>query len=232
MKRSGISPLSLERGLSLFDAAVARPEAALAPVSLDLERMRRELADGAVPSLLRGLIRGSVRRAKAAASDASALRQRLAKLPEASHGKLVSGLVREAVAAALGIASAEAVPADQPLKDLGLDSLMALEVRSQVSALAEKKLPATLLFDYPTADAIASLILQTLEAKRAPVWSDAEVRAKLSKVSIAALAQLGLLESLMAQPDEQIVTAQPAQLDELEQLDHASALAVLDGLLE
>ena len=95
----------------------------------------------------------------------SALRKRLSKLPESERlGALVT-LVQEVVAAVLGLAGPAAVPAKQPLKELGLDSLMALEVRNQLSALAETTLPATLVFDYPTPEAIAKLLLEQAFAR-------------------------------------------------------------------
>ncbi|HEY6880619.1 MAG TPA: acyltransferase domain-containing protein, partial [Polyangiales bacterium] len=90
----------------------------------------------------------------------SALRKRLAPLPESQRlGALVT-LVQETVAAVLGMASAAAVPLKRPLKELGLDSLTGVEVRSRLCARTETTLPATLVFDYPTPEAIAQLLLR------------------------------------------------------------------------
>ena len=91
---------------------------------------------------------------------ASALRRRLTVLPEKERLGALVALVQEVVAAVLGLAGAAAVPANQPLKELGLDSLMAVEVRNQLSARAETTLPPTLVFDYPTPEAIAELLLR------------------------------------------------------------------------
>ena len=81
-------------------------------------------------------------------------------MPETERLGALVALVQEVVAAVLGLAGAAAVPANQPLKELGLDSLMAVEVRNQLSARAETTLPATLVFDYPTPEAIAKLLLR------------------------------------------------------------------------
>jgi acyl carrier protein len=136
------------------------------------------------------------------------------------------------VAAVLGLADAAAVPPDQPLGELGLDSLMALEVRNQLSARAETTLPATLLFDYPTASSIARVLLQRLDFVAAPLWTDSEIRAKLRSVSIAALRRAALLDALMDQPDDRPPDAPEEMQDAIDQMDHRSVLQALDDLLK
>ncbi|HEY6881280.1 MAG TPA: SDR family NAD(P)-dependent oxidoreductase, partial [Polyangiales bacterium] len=173
IRRSGLLPLSIEHGMSLLDTAWQHPGAQLVPARLELGRMGKQLGSESVPPLLRALIKPSLRRVEAARVSASALRDRLAPLSEGERLKLLLGMVQEVVATVLGLASPAAVPPNQPLKDLGLDSLMAVEVRNQLSARAETKLPATLVFDYPTPEAIAKLLLSQafarLSASRAPL---------------------------------------------------------------
>ena len=89
-----------------------------------------------------------------------ALRRRLPSLAEKDRLEAVVAMVQEVVAAVLGLAGAAAVPSSQPLKELGLDSLMAVEIRNQLSARAETTLPATLVFDYPTPQEIATFLLR------------------------------------------------------------------------
>ena len=159
MRRQGLMPMSIEHGLELFDEAMARPHATVVPVQLDLQRLQQHLREAPqVPSLLRALVRPALRRAGGAAASASALKHWLSTLPQDEREGALLTWVSEEVAAVLGLAGPAAVPGDRPLKELGLDSLMAVELRNQLSARAQTPLPATLAFDYPTPKAIAELL--------------------------------------------------------------------------
>ncbi|WP_346659021.1 SDR family NAD(P)-dependent oxidoreductase [Bradyrhizobium sp. 76] len=217
MRRQGVQALSLQLGLSLLDAAQSQPEAMLVPIHLDVGAMQRQFGDD-VPALYRGLVRSGLRRASAAASgDTNSLRSRLASMAsDAERLAVLVELAQEEIAAALASPGGASVPADQPLKDLGLDSLMAVELRNRLSGRISAKLPATFAFDYPTARAMARLLLEKLEldnVKVAPsIWADEQIRRKLRGVSIEALRKSGLLERLMMQPND---TSRRASDDEL-----------------
>ena len=167
MRRQGVLPLSLELGLELLDAALSRPEAVLIPLRLDVGVMQRQLGGEEVPALYRGLLRSGLKRASAASGDTNALRARLAALAsDAERLKALVELAQEDIAAVLALPGASSVPADVPLKELGLDSLMAVELRNRLSARVGTKLPTTLAFDYPTPRAMAQLLLEKLELGR------------------------------------------------------------------
>ncbi|MFI9815519.1 type I polyketide synthase [Saccharothrix variisporea] len=151
MARTGLRELSTEDGLALFDAAVKAGDALLVPVPLDLT------ATGDVPPLLRGLVRAPRR-----AAGGNSLGQRLAEVPAERRAEVVLDVVLTRVAAVLGYARAEQLPAGRAFKDLGFDSLTALDLRNQLSAATGLRLPATLVFDYPTPDALAAHLLNQL----------------------------------------------------------------------
>ena len=106
--------------------------------------------------------------------------------------------IREDVAAMLGLAGASSIAPDRPLKELGLDSLMAVELRNRLSTLVGAPLPSTLAFDYPTPKAIAELLLAKLNLSTAVEMSNEQIRRTLNSVSIEALRRTGLLGELMA----------------------------------
>ncbi|MFD9545709.1 type I polyketide synthase, partial [Streptomyces sp. NPDC060022] len=165
------SGMSTKQALSLFDTALGCAEAQLLPVNLDLAVVR---AGGEVPALLRGLVSGRVRRGVAQASGAGlALAQRLRSVSGVQRAQMLLELVRGSAAAVLGHASADAVGERQAFKDLGFDSLTAVELRNRLTGATGLRLPATLVFDYPSPVALSERLLSEffggLEAVAEPV---------------------------------------------------------------
>nr|WP_051766791.1 type I polyketide synthase [Saccharothrix syringae] len=151
MSRNGVLPLSVEEGMALFDAAVSADAPAVVAARLDL-RALRALGDHA-PLAFDGLVRRPARRAAAAGAavaDTSELARRLAGLSAEERHAEVLTLVRARVAAVLGHGSPDAVDPARAFSDLGFDSLTAVELRNGLNAATGLRLPATLVFDYPT----------------------------------------------------------------------------------
>ncbi|MGK3202848.1 type I polyketide synthase [Amycolatopsis sp. MEPSY49] len=90
------------------------------------------------------------------------LARRLQAASENERERVVLDLVRGEAATVLGFRGRDAVRPTQTLKELGFDSLTALDLRNRLSAATGLKLPATLVFDYPTPDAVAKLVLDGL----------------------------------------------------------------------
>ncbi|MEV8442846.1 type I polyketide synthase [Actinosynnema sp. NPDC051121] len=158
LARAGVRPLTTPTALALFDAAVVRDEPLLVPVGLDLAAVRS--GAGAVPPLLRGLVAPS--RARLRAVDDAAPAEGLAALPAVEREHRVLELVRGQVAAVLGHVSADAVEAGRAFKEMGFDSLTAVELRNRLTAATGARLPATAVFDHPTPRALAAFVSAAL----------------------------------------------------------------------
>ncbi|AGP55848.1 hypothetical protein M271_21620, partial [Streptomyces rapamycinicus NRRL 5491] len=157
MARSGLVALVAEEGLALFDAAERYASAVVVPARLDREALRGR-ADS-VPTLLKGLVtstpnrRGSTRRAVSSAAStpgARSLADRLAGMSVEEQQRILLDLVRTEVATVLGHTSAETLDDTQTFKELGFDSLTAVELRNRLNAATALRLTSTLVFDYPT----------------------------------------------------------------------------------
>ncbi|MEU8280017.1 SDR family NAD(P)-dependent oxidoreductase, partial [Microbispora bryophytorum] len=154
LSRGGIGALALPEALGLFDTAVDAERPLLVPIRIDHTVLRARRGDAGLPPLLRGLVREPVRRA-ATGATATSLLQRLTDLAPADQDRLLLDLVRTQVAAVLGHASSDAVPAARAFSELGFDSLTAVELRNRLNGATNLRLPATLTFDYPTPQALA-----------------------------------------------------------------------------
>ncbi|MEU1948011.1 type I polyketide synthase, partial [Streptomyces sp. NPDC020125] len=155
MRRAGVPPLPVAEGLRLFDAALTVDEASLVPMRLDLAALRNQPA---ISPLLRGLVRVPARRAVdavAAGGGETGLAGRLAGLSGPEQERLLLDLVRAQVATVLGYAGAETIGSGRAFKDLGFDSLTAVELRNQLNSVTGLRLPATLIFDYPDPQVLA-----------------------------------------------------------------------------
>ncbi|MEX5637803.1 SDR family NAD(P)-dependent oxidoreductase [Parafrankia sp. FMc2] len=100
----------------------------------------------------------------AGGSAAERLRERLAALPDSGRRRLLLGLVRTEVAAVLGHASPEDVPADRAFTDLGFDSLASVETRNRLAQATGEQLAAVVVFDHPTPAALARHLLGLLRS--------------------------------------------------------------------
>ncbi|MFJ8630375.1 SDR family NAD(P)-dependent oxidoreductase [Streptomyces sp. NPDC093568] len=151
LRRGGLPPLAAREALALLDAALVVNEPNAVPVAL---RTSALAAGGRVPFVLRGLVPAAGRRWGVAASGAAAsgggLRERLRGLGSVERDRAVLDAVLTEVAGVLGHASAGAVDASRAFKELGFDSLTAVDLRNRLNSATGLQLPATLIFDHPT----------------------------------------------------------------------------------
>jgi acyl transferase domain-containing protein/pimeloyl-ACP methyl ester carboxylesterase len=177
LARQGFGTLSSAQGLALLGQALVRSGAHLGPVSLDLPAMSRAFG-ATVPPMWRVLLRAPASR-RTAGGGAGALAARLAALPPAKRADEVRAAVQADVARVLSLSAGSAVPAGQPFSELGLDSLMAVELRNALGQRVGATLPATLAFDYPTVDALTQWLLARMLVVTDPAAPRVEASSKV-----------------------------------------------------
>ncbi|MFK0032644.1 SDR family NAD(P)-dependent oxidoreductase [Streptomyces xinghaiensis] len=222
LNRSGIMALTDAEGLALFDAAQDGGDALLVPMRLNRTALR---ASGRITPFLSGLAGGGPaageRRPEVAAVSGT-LAERLTGLTAQEGHALVLAEIRAHAAAVLGHGSDDSIPEDRAFKDLGFDSLTAVEMRNRLSAATGLRLPATLVFDHPTPGELAGHLSAELSADDAPG-------------SASPLTELDRFEALFTALAPGTTKDTPGgagalMIDEAERQEIAGRLAALAGL--
>ncbi|WP_433281410.1 SDR family NAD(P)-dependent oxidoreductase [Micromonospora sp. CA-244673] len=158
----GLRPLGTEEALRLLDAGLAGAQPHLVPVVVDVAGLRRQAAGAGLPAVLADLVRAPARRVASALDGGPTLRDRLAALDDAGRRDRLLDLVRAQAAAVLGHDTPAGVAAGRPFKELGFDSLTAVELRNRLNTATGLRLPATLVFDHPSPEALARFLVAEL----------------------------------------------------------------------
>lgn len=192
----GLDSLSPEQGLEAVGELMLQSRPQVAVLKVDWPVFFKELPTKRLPPLLAEVARltGPTDAATGSSSDF------LSQLDQAEPGTPRRALLREhivqQVAKILEFDNSIVLDPQQPLAEVGLDSLMAIELRTMLSTSLDRQLPATLLFDYPTIESVYSyLATLVFEAESGPAIESApEVDPELDS----------LLEELESLPDNTV----------------------------
>jgi acyl carrier protein len=163
----GVETITPALGLDALERVMRRPAVQIAVTPMRWEKFLEPFASGSEPPFFSGVApqgkRVSSVTAQPAVKKKHGMRDRLAHAPSAKRPSVLATYVSEEVARVLGIGSAEKVDQRQPLVDMGLDSLMAVELRNLLGSGLElqRSLPATIVYDYPSVKEMAAY-LETL----------------------------------------------------------------------
>ncbi len=168
LRRQGMEFLDPQRALIAMDQALVDDETFVAIADVDWDAfapvfraVRSWPLLDQIPEVLRAAAAAAPSQAAVSAHEGE-FAARLAKTGADERQRLVVDLVRSHAAAVLGHGSLDAVSADRAFRDLGFDSLTAVELRNRLNVATGLVLPSTVVFDYPSATVLATEVIGRL----------------------------------------------------------------------
>jgi short-subunit dehydrogenase/acyl carrier protein len=203
----GIGAISPAEGFDILEQLILHDEtdAYVLPVSWD--KYLRYHYQGTIPPFFQAVTEESSGN-RSASEEKSAIIGKLEGTPAGQRSTVLIDYVQKQVAMVLHLKQTKRVSPDQGLFDLGIDSLMAMELKNKFEADMGRPLRPTLIFDYPTVDALASYLAeemgmadeqshQTTQEYRKDKGSGAVVVLSAEEINDSIADELAKLESLL-----------------------------------
>jgi acyl carrier protein len=206
LNRVGVGAMSAGQALEFFDAALALNHPLVVAAQLDRAALNNPALAGAWPPLFTSLVGRPQRRLVDDIDNTaakSALAQRLSGMSAEQQRNTLVELISNQVAVVLGRADRDDINPHATFHDLGFDSLRAIELRNRLKTATGLTLSPTLIFDYPTPDALAEYLGQQLvdysrNALTANDAEDAEIQRLVASIPVSRLRDEGVLDILLA----------------------------------
>nr|APD72080.1 type I polyketide synthase 15 [Streptomyces sp.] len=245
LRRQGVRAMEPRLAIGALQRMLEDGDTTLTVTSMDWERFtpsftatRPSALLAAIPEATKALDDGDDVPTGDDGTAAPPLRRRLDTLPTAERGRALIEAVRAEASATLGHDAPDAIPANRAFRDVGFDSVTAVELRNRLRTALGLPLPAALVFDYPTPTALArhlgTLLFGTPpEENGAPGGStdtadpDARIKEALASVPVSRLRKAGLLDLVLQLatvplPEQGSGQAAPAPTDGTETPDRAT----------
>ncbi|HQT20565.1 MAG TPA: SDR family NAD(P)-dependent oxidoreductase [Polynucleobacter sp.] len=161
LKRQGFEPIPISDGFAAMALAIASKKSQVSAIKWDWQTYIEQST--ATHSLLEKLSNQSNNN-KTVATPNSGVLERYAQLNPAERQKQTNEWVEISVRQILGIPSTQALDQSKALTDLGLDSLLAVQLRNHLSKLIQQTLPVSLAFNYPTIEDLNTFISSIMES--------------------------------------------------------------------
>jgi NAD(P)-dependent dehydrogenase (short-subunit alcohol dehydrogenase family)/acyl carrier protein len=158
---AGLSPILPEQGLDALEMWIGEPGAQIAFVAADWPRFLEQAPQEYAATFLAHL-ETQPDRVRQVRDSHLAFREQLRKATGAKRDEVLMSHVREQVMAALGLPPAAPLNPNQGFFDLGMDSLMATEIRNRLQDSLDVPLPATVMLEYASLSALAAYLGQAL----------------------------------------------------------------------
>ncbi|MFF4756915.1 SDR family NAD(P)-dependent oxidoreductase, partial [Streptomyces sp. NPDC001270] len=210
LRRRGVLPMAPQLAVTAMVQAVQGNEKFVTVADMDwgafipaYTSVRASPLFAALPEA-RAVLQAS--QADSANSDtASSLADSLRAATDVEQNRILLRLVRGHASTVLGHSGAGGIGPRQAFQDVGFDSLAAVNLRNSLHAATGLRLPATLIFDYPTPEALVGYLRSELlrEADDGLEGREDDLRRVLAAVPFARFKEAGVLDTLLGLADTQ-----------------------------
>ncbi|MFN6534742.1 MAG: type I polyketide synthase [Nostoc sp. EkiNYC01] len=153
----GVETIGVEQGLQVLESLLSQADMAqVGVIPVNWQTFLKQYRPGEVPALLQDFAEYTQK----SQTTQSTILEKLQQVSDDKRQSLLLTHVRELAAKVLQLNSGQNLDADKPLIEIGLDSLMALELRNVLENSLACSLPATLLFDYPSLQTLVNHLIQ------------------------------------------------------------------------
>ena len=150
----GLGTISPEAGLALMQDTLGQNVPQLGILPVDWVQFIQQFSTHQIPTFLATFSLST----QGPSAPKTQLMQQLEGAPAYERRFLLMEHIRSQVAKVLGLMTSEQIGPRQKLFDLGLDSLMAVELKNYLESSLGCPIPTTLLFDYPTLEALVNYL--------------------------------------------------------------------------
>ncbi len=195
---SGITPIVPDQGLQVLEELLCSDASQVSVIQMDWAKFVQQLPKVGVPPFLEQVATASA----VALPSQSAFLTQLEALPQSERFAFLSSYVRSQIAKVLGLKSPDQIELHQGFADLGMDSLMGMELKSRLQNSFNHSFPMTLAVDYPTVGALIKYLSKDVLALETSVPLEM-LNGKKSRLSA--------LEALVSNQELTNGAASPAQ---------------------
>ncbi|OUS03282.1 hypothetical protein A9Q81_07830 [Gammaproteobacteria bacterium 42_54_T18] len=174
-KASGVNYILPTDGLDWFEKVLEQQPIQRGLIDVDWGQLASNM-QGQLPRFISELdVKSSVAVDENLHKMAKQFREDLAVAPIDERTPMLIDKICEQIKLVMGLEDDEIIDPNQPLQELGLDSLMAVELRNILCALIDKQLPATLMFKYPTVASLSTFLIDDMFKDDMPVEEGVQV---------------------------------------------------------
>jgi acyl transferase domain-containing protein/NADPH:quinone reductase-like Zn-dependent oxidoreductase/acyl carrier protein len=176
-RKQGVGAITHDAGLAVLESLIAGDGTHVGVLPIEWRAFAASYGEGSRPVLLDGLTHRGERRATAPGAGLS-VREQIDALPPSEARRALHDHVCAVVRRVLAVDAAFVLEPQQGLRDLGMDSLMAVELRNELQRSLGLSLPSTLAFDFPVLEsltghltALVGIVEDSESAQEAPATS-------------------------------------------------------------